>query len=117
MMPRAPACVLALAAVVAAAAPAAAEGRDACPRDARYRGATIDLDLRDADLRDLFRLLAQVGGINVVVGDGVQGTVTLQVRGVPWTQVLCTVAHSKRLRVTVDRRVYLIRPAPPLPVR
>lgn len=102
---------IALAMALLAVVPAAAEaGRDACPRDARYRGRTIDLDVKDAGLQEVFRLIATVGGVNIVVPDDVRGTVTLQLRRVPWDQVLCTVAAVKRLTVTVDGTVYLVRP-------
>ena len=100
---------LALATGVAVLPLPAAAGRDACPRDARYRGRTIDLDVKDADLQDVFRLIATVGRVNIVVPDDVRGTVTLRLRRVPWDQVLCTVAAAKRLTVTVDGSVYLVR--------
>jgi type II secretory pathway component HofQ len=102
-----------LAAVLGAAPATAAAGRDACPADARYRGTAIDLDVRGADLHDVFRLIANVGRVNVVLADDVRGAVTLQLRRVPWDQVLCTVAAAKGLRVTVDGSVYLVRPAAP----
>jgi type II secretory pathway component HofQ len=111
--------IAAAGALAGAGAGPAAAGKNACPygNDVRYRGETVDLDLRGADVHDVFRLLARVGGVNVVVADEVRGTVTLQLRRVPWTQVFCTVAHSKRLEVTVDRGVYLVRPAAALPAR
>ncbi len=106
---------LAAAVVLAIAGPRSATAeRDACPRDVRYRGAAIDLDVRAADLQDVFRLIANVGRVNVVLADDVRGAVTLQLKRVPWDQVLCTVARAKHLTVTVDGTVYLVRPAPPL---
>ena len=101
-----------VAVMLAVAAPAAAD-HDGCPAGARHRGATIDLDVRGADLQDVFRLLATAGRVNIVLADDVRGAVTLQLRRVPWDQVLCTVAAARNLSVTVDGNVYLVRPAPP----
>lgn len=92
-------------------APAYADPRDACARGTRWRGHTVDLDLKDASLHDVFRLLSDVGRINVVVGDEVKGAVTLRLKKVPWDQALCTVARTKQLRVMADGNVYLVTAA------
>lgn len=89
--------------------PARAE-RDACAAGTRFRGKRIDIDLKAVDLHDAFRLLAEVGDVNVVVSDEVKGAVTLRVAKVPWDQVLCAVARMKKLLVTQDRSVYLVTP-------
>jgi type IV pilus assembly protein PilQ len=95
-------------ALLAASTPAAADERDACARGTRWRGHTIDLDLKAVPLSDVFRLLSDVGRINVVVGDDVKGAVTLRLRKVPWDQAMCTIARTKQLRVVADGNVYLI---------
>jgi type II secretory pathway component HofQ len=102
---------LAAALLAAAAGPAMAE-YDPCARGTRWRGTTVDIDLKDAGLHDVFRMLSDVGRINVVVADEVRGTVTLRLKQVPWDQALCVVAASKQLKVTADGSVYLIRPRP-----
>jgi type II secretory pathway component HofQ len=55
------------------AAPAAA------PEQAQ---SSISLDLRDADLVDVLRMLAQVAGLNVIISSEVKGTVTVQLSDV-----------------------------------
>ncbi len=92
-------------------AAALADPRDACAPGTRWRGRTVDLDLKAAPLHDVFRMLADVGAINVVVADEVHGAVTLRLRKVPWDLALCTVARTKQLSVTADRNVYLVVPA------
>jgi type IV pilus assembly protein PilQ len=82
---------------------------DPCARGTKWRGHKIDLDVRDATLPEVFRFLADVGRVNVVVADDVAGKVTLRLERVPWDQVLCTVAATKQLRVNRDGTVYLIR--------
>jgi type IV pilus assembly protein PilQ len=94
--------------MLAASTPARADERDACVRGTRWRGHTIDLDLKGVPLHDVFRLLSDVGRINVVVGDDVKGAVTLRLKKVPWDQAMCTIARTKQLRVIADGNVYLI---------
>lgn len=54
----------------------------------QYTGKPISLDLQDADIRNVLRLLADVSGMNLVVEPDVTGKVTLKVEKVPWDQVL-----------------------------
>jgi type IV pilus assembly protein PilQ len=98
-------------AILAAVATPAIADRDMCARGARYRGATIDLDVKDADIHDVFRLLADVGNVNIVVPGDVNGKVTLRLKRVPWDQVACTVASVHKLWLTVQGNVVLVRPA------
>ena len=83
-------------------------GRDMCTSNTRYRGASRDFDVKDADIRDVLRLLADTGKINIVVADDVTGRVTMRLRNVPWDQILCTVAAVHRLRVTIDRTIVMV---------
>ena len=76
--------------------------RDLCARGTQYHGAPIDLDVKNADVHDIYRLLSDVGRVNVVVSDRVQGKVTMKLRHVPWDQAACTVAAVHHLTVTVQ---------------
>ncbi len=73
-------------------------------------GRRIDLDLKDADIHDVLRLLADVGRVNVVTADNVSGSVTIRMRNVPWDQALETVLQAKGLGMV--RKGNLIRVAP-----
>jgi len=95
-------------AIVALATPAHAD-RDMCARGTKYRGQTIDLDVKDADIHDVYRLLADVGNVNIVVPDAVRGRVTLRLKRVPWDQVACTVASVHKLSLTAQGNVVLVR--------
>jgi type IV pilus assembly protein PilQ len=96
--------------IVALLAGTAAAERDMCGPDARYRGATVDLDVKDANIHDVYRLLADIGKVNIVVPDSVIGKVTLKLKRVPWDQIACTVAAVHRLDVTVDGNVIMVMP-------
>ena len=76
----------------------------------RYAGRRIDLDFKDADIHNILRLLAEVGGVNVVTSDDVSGTVTIRMRNVPWDQALDVILQAKGLGMV--RRGNLIRVAP-----
>jgi len=63
----------------------------------RFTGRRIDLDLKDADIDNVLRLVADVGRINIVTADNVKGTVTIRMRNVPWDQALDTILQAKKL--------------------
>lgn len=83
-------------------------GGDEGERTVRYRGAPVDLDVKDADLSDVFRLLAEVGHVNIVVSGEVTGTITLRLRHVPWDQALDVIARTKSLGVERDGNVMTV---------
>jgi type IV pilus assembly protein PilQ len=76
----------------------------------RYAGRRIDLDLKDADIHNVLRLLADVGKVNIVTADDVSGNVTIRMRNVPWDQALDVVLQAKGLGMV--RQGNLIRVAP-----
>jgi type IV pilus assembly protein PilQ len=76
----------------------------------RFTGRRIDLDLKDADVHNVLRLISDVGRVNIVTADNVQGTVTIRMRNVPWDQALETVLQAKGLGMV--RQGNMIRVAP-----
>lgn len=70
----------------------------------------ISLEVAKAPVHDVLRLLADVGRMNLVVADEVQGTVTLTLRNVPWTQALDVVLAARGLGM--ERRGNILRVAP-----
>ena len=63
-------------------------------------GRRIDLDLKDADVHNVLRLLADVGQVNIITADDVSGSVTIRMRNVPWDRALEVVLQSKALGMT-----------------
>jgi type IV pilus secretin PilQ/predicted competence protein len=53
-----------------------------------YTGQRVSLDFKDADIKNVFRLLAEVSGLNIVVTQDVQRRVTVRLIDVPWNQAL-----------------------------
>ncbi len=54
----------------------------------RYIGRRISLDFQQADISNVLRLIAEVSGFNIVVGEGVKNKVTMKLANVPWDQAL-----------------------------
>ncbi len=65
--------------------------------DAMYSGRRINLDLVEADIHSVFRLIHHVSGLNIVAGDDVQGKVTMTLEDVPWDQAFAAILQSKGL--------------------
>jgi type IV pilus assembly protein PilQ len=57
----------------------------------RYTDRMISIDFQDADIKSVFRLMAEYGDISIVSGDDVKGNVTLSMKNVPWEQALDTI--------------------------
>ena len=63
----------------------------------RFTGRRISLDFQDADISNVLRLIADVSGLNVVLGEDVKGKTTLKLQNVPWDQALDIILKSKGL--------------------
>jgi len=93
--------------VASALAPA---GHVSARTDARA-ARRISLDLQDADVLGVLRLLAEVDGINVAATDDVKGKITLHLNRVPWEQALALVLRLGRLEASRDGDVLRVTTA------
>ncbi len=67
-------------------------------RPKTYTGEKIKLDFFETDIKNVFRILRSVGGLNFAIDDDVQGKVTLTLDNpVPWDQVLDLVLKMNNL--------------------
>lgn len=82
----------------------------------KYTGTPISVDFQEADLHAVFRLLAEVGNINIVVSDKVKGAITLKVKQVPWDQLLDIVLANHGLGMMKIGNVVRIAPLEELKV-
>src|SRR5215469_5212304 len=64
---------------------------------ARYTGEPISVNLKDVDLRDFFRLIHEISGLNVVLDPAVKGSLTIVLDEVPWDQALDIVLQNNGL--------------------
>jgi len=63
----------------------------------QWKGFPINLNLVNANIHNLFRLLSAVSKLNIVTSDDVAGTVTVQLHEVPWDQALAAILQAKGL--------------------
>ncbi len=63
----------------------------------QYSGEIISLDLKDYDIKDFFRLISEISGLNIVLDPNVAGNVTLKLVDVPWDQALDVVLQNYQL--------------------
>ncbi|HET9575014.1 MAG TPA: type IV pilus secretin PilQ, partial [Nitrospira sp.] len=56
--------------------------------ETRYVGRRISLDFQQADISNVLRLIAEVSGFNIVIGESVKSKVTMKLVSVPWDQAL-----------------------------
>jgi type IV pilus assembly protein PilQ len=67
------------------------------PAGAKYTGEPISVNLKDVDLKDFFRLIHEISGLNVVLDPAVKGNLTLVLDDVPWDQALDIVLKNNDL--------------------
>lgn len=75
-------------------------------------GEPISLSLRDADLREVLRSFAKLAKVNLIIDPSVEGTVTLELRDVPWDQALYVICKTHRLGIdVVGENLWTLAPA------
>jgi len=74
----------------------------------KYTGEPISLNLKDVDLKDFFRLIHEISGLNIIVDPNVAGNVTLVLDAVPWDQALDIVLKNNGLGRTMEGNVLRI---------
>ncbi len=70
----------------------------------------ISLDLQDADIVGVLRLLGDVSGYNIVIHPDVKGKITLKITDVPWTQALDIVCKTFYLGKVFEENIIRIAP-------
>ena len=88
--------------------PMPVQSQAAAAAASRYSGEPISVNLKDVDLRDFFRLIHEISGLNVVVDPAVKGTLTIVLDDVPWDQALDIVLHNNDLDKQLDGNVLRI---------
>ncbi len=74
----------------------------------KYTGEPISVNLKDVDLKDFFRLIHEISGLNVVLDPNVHGTLTIVLDDVPWDQALDIVLKNNGLARQLDGNVLRI---------
>jgi type IV pilus assembly protein PilQ len=91
------------------AASSQAQAPAASPTPAgKYTGEPISVNLKDVDLKDFFRLIHEISGLNVVLDPAVKGTLTIVLDEVPWDQALDIVMQNNSLDKQLNGNVLRI---------
>ena len=80
------------------------------PEKPRYSGELITLSLKDADIRDVIKTFAVLTDLNMVVDSSVRGSVTLELRDVPWDQAFELILHINGLDYHMTNNVVYVAP-------
>lgn len=95
----------------AAEAEKAAKAEEMMLPEKKYTGKRIDLDMMDANISDVLRLLAEISNLNIIASDDVRGTISLRLKNVPWDQAFDIVLKSKGLDKIMEGNVVRVAPA------
>jgi type IV pilus assembly protein PilQ len=74
----------------------------------KYTGEPISVNLKDVDLKDFFRLIHEISGLNVVLDPMIHGNLTIVLDDVPWDQALDIVLKNNDLSRQLDGNVLRI---------
>ncbi len=75
-----------------------------------WSGRRINMDLVNADIHNVFRLISNVGKVNIVTSDEVKGTVTVRLLDVPWDQALAAILQAKGLGASQFGNILRVAP-------
>ena len=82
-----------------------------------YSGERLSLNFQDIEVRSVLQLIADFTGINVVVSDTVNGSLTLRLKNVPWDQALDIILKTKGLAMRQTGNVMLVAPSEEIAAR
>ena len=76
-----------------------AASNDSKPGTKAFSGKKVTMEFDNADLRQIFRLLGEVSGDNIIIGDDVKGSYTIKLKEVPWDQALEMILVNNNLEI------------------
>ena len=95
----------------------AAQNASVFDEEREYTGERLTLNFQDLDTRAVLQILADTSGLNIVVSDTVQGSVTLRLQNVPWDQALDILMTTKGLDMRRNGNVIIVAPAEEIAAR
>ena len=79
-------------------------------QERQYVGEPIDMSLKKADLVETLRSFATISDLNFVIQPGVSGSVTVELKGVPWDQAMEQILKINNLGMDIDGTIVRIAP-------
>ncbi|MCO5142653.1 MAG: type IV pilus secretin PilQ [Oligoflexia bacterium] len=78
------------------------------PEEKRYFGSKIDFEAYNARVHDIFRLVGDASGLNIITDSEVNASSSFSLKGVPWDQLLDIVIQQHQLKAGVTGNVVRI---------
>ena len=79
-------------------------------QERQYIGSPIDMSLKKADLVETLRSFSTISDLNFVIQPGVSGSVTVELKGVPWDQAMEQILKINNLGMDIDGTIVRIAP-------
>jgi len=76
-----------------------------------YTGEKISIDLQDADIEHVLRLISEISGHNLILDDEITGKISLKLVDIPWDQALDLVLLQKNLGMVIKGNIMRIASA------
>jgi len=76
----------------------------------QWTGELITLTLKDADIKDVLKTFSVLTDLNIVLDPGVSGSVTVELRNVPWDQALDLILKINGLDYVLENNVLRVAP-------
>ncbi len=74
-------------------------------QEQQFTGQPITLTLKDADIKDVLRTFSKLTQLNIVLDPSVSGSVTVELRDVPWDQALDLILRINDLDYILENNV------------
>jgi type IV pilus assembly protein PilQ len=75
-----------------------------------WTGEPITLTLKDADVKDVLKTFSVLTDLNIILDPGVSGSVTVELRQVPWDQALDLILKINNLDYVLENNVLRVAP-------
>jgi type II secretory pathway component HofQ len=76
----------------------------------RWTGFPISVSLHKAPLPDVIRTFAKLAGFNLILDPRVQGSVTIELKDVPWDLALHLILKTHGMGAEIDGRLWAVAP-------
>ena len=87
------------------------EKRATAKKKVEYKGKKLSLNFQKVAIRTALQIIADYNNFNLVIGDNVDGDITLRLESVPWDQALDMILKLKGLDKRIDGNILLVAPA------
>lgn len=75
-----------------------------------FYGKRISIETNDMELRDVFKLISEESGVNMIISDEIKGKASIKLKNVPWDQALVMIMKSRKISYTRMGNVLRIAP-------